>query len=290
MRLLIPTNKVPFCLTLGIKTDKPEMLRIEFMDNRKPNTYYVRRKAVVKGYREFVLNFPQTPKAGVLVVYNVANGDMPTDKDPSFKLEKIEPSAVEECPIWMKRETHTFVKFAQQFSENAAILSAGKNKPNIYRSDDAKFHIDYYDVIRSKKNNSEVIPTPARIGHNSGIIEVSKTHFVKYTVPMRMIILLHEYSHKYMNPEMGSPIDYETGADINALSIYLSLGYSPLEAHYAFLNVFKDANNAGNKKRYLIIQDFIDKFTNGEFKNNCVIGGNERSSKRSFKKKQGARV
>ena len=84
---------------------------------------------------------------------------------------------------------------------------------------------------------------------------------------MRMVILLHEFSHKYMNPKIGKEISDEVSADINALNIYLSLGYPHIEAQYAFLKVFKGANNAFNKKRYLILDDFIKKFTKGELEN-----------------------
>ena len=276
MQLFIPTNKVPFSLILGIETDKPERLKIEVKDNRKPATFYVNRKATVNKYREFELTFPKSPQAAILVVYNTAKGDMPLAQDTSIRLKKLEPSKLIECPIWMKDSTKSFVKFAQQFTDNASILSSGKRKPHIYRSDDAKFHIDYFDIIRDKKTGA-IINTPARVGHQTGIIEVSKKDFLRYTVPMRMIILLHEYAHKHLNKDIGRPIDDEIGADVNALSIYLSLGYSPLEAHYAFLNVFKTANNAGNRKRYLVLSDFIHKFTSGKF-TTCKIGSNGRGN------------
>ena len=51
---------------------------------------------------------------------------------------------------------------------------------------------------------------------------------------MRLIILLHEYSHKYSNPKIGRKIEDEVAADINALRMYLSKGYSEVEAQYAF--------------------------------------------------------
>jgi hypothetical protein len=82
-----------------------------------------------------------------------------------------------------------------------------------------------------------------------------------------MAILLHEFSHKYMNPKIGREISDEISADINALNIYLSLGYPYIEAQYAFLKVFRGANNPFNKKRYLILDDFIKKFINGELEN-----------------------
>jgi hypothetical protein len=273
MQLLLPTNKVPFSLVLGIKTTKLEKIRVQVSDNRKPNTYYINRQIDVDGYRELNLNFPQSPPAMVLTVFNSKNGNLATNQDKSFIIDKFEPENLEHCPIWMKNDTASFVKFAQEFSENASILSAGKFKPSIYRSDDAKFHIDYYNRIFDRQSK-KFLNTPARIGHTSGIIEVAKDDFLKYTVPMRMIILLHEYAHKYLNPTVNKPIAYETGADINALHIYLALGYPPSEAHFAFLHVFKDSNNEQNAKRYHIIKDFIDKFTKGEIEGSCKMKTN----------------
>lgn len=286
MQLFVPTNKVPVSIILGIKTNKPETIAIRFQDNRKPNTYFVKRRPKVNGYREFELNLPQTPVGGILTVFNEEVGNKPEGMDESFEIEKIDVAKVKDCPVWMKRDTRSFVKFAQEFSENASILSAGsasdgkgKKKPHIYRSDDAKFHIDYYDVITDRKTG-QTLSTPARIGHNSGVIEVSKAHFINYTVPMRMIILLHEYAHKYMNGDINRAIDDESGADINALKIYLSLGYSPTEAHFAFLHVFKGANNESNSKRYAIIKRFIDDFTSGKL-TSCSFGKNLKGNKRS---------
>jgi hypothetical protein len=109
-----------------------------------------------------------------------------------------------------------------------------------------------------------MLTTPARIGHNTGIIEVSKNKFMQYTIPMRLIILLHEFSHKYLNPKIDKPISYETGADIQGLYVYLGKGWSPYEAHKTFLQVFKNANNEPNHKRYKIINDFIAKYEKGQ--------------------------
>ena len=279
MQLLIPTNKVPFSLVLGIKTKRPELIRIIIADNKKPNTTFIARKSKINGYREFHLNLPQSPTSAVLTIFNAKVGNVPTHQDKSFVIEKLESEDLEHCPIWMKKDTLSFVKFAQFFSENAGILSAGNKIPSIYRSNDAKFHIDYYDRIFDRRSN-RYIPTPARIGHTSGVIEVSKKDFIGYTIPMRMIILLHEYAHKYLNPSINKPIAYETGADINALQIYLSLGYPPAEAHIAFLNVFKDSNNALNKKRYEIISDFIYRFTRGEIEGSCKMKTNISNNKK----------
>jgi hypothetical protein len=259
------SNNKPITVVIGIKTKKPVMMRIQAMDDRKPSTFYTNRKGMVKGYREFEIKMPQTPAYTVLNVFNTAVGNFPVGQDTSFEIVKCEPKALDTRPIPLSKRDLDFIKFAQEFSSNASALSAGDMKPHIYRSDDGKFHFDYYNKIRDRKTG-RVMNTPARIGHNTGIIEISKSDFFKYTVPMRMIILLHEYSHKYKNPENGNPIGYESGADINGLNMYLSLGYPEIEAHQAFLFVFNGANSKGNHKRYLIIKDFIHKFHNGGLK------------------------
>lgn len=56
---------------------------------------------------------------------------------------------------------------------------------------------------------------------------------------MRLIILLHEFSHKFLNPKIDKPISYETGADIQGLYIYLGKGWSPYEAHKTFCKYLK---------------------------------------------------
>jgi len=262
----IPSNGLPFTLIIGIKTTSPEDISIIAKDFHKQNTYYISRNGVVNGYREYELKFPQTPKLLVFSIFNTKKGNFPNAEDKSFKITKFEAKDLKTSPLWADKDIYSFVKFAQEFSANASVLSAGDFKPSIYRSDDGKFCIDYYNKIRNKKTG-EFVSTPARIGHNSGVIEISKDDFEKYTVPMRMVILLHEFSHKYMNPKIGKEISDEVSADINALNIYLSLGYPHIEAQYAFLKVFKGANNAFNKKRYLILDDFIKKFTKGELEN-----------------------
>ncbi len=102
--------------------------------------------------------------------------------------------------------------------------------------------------------------TPARVGHNTGIIDAAKWKFDSYTVAERVVILLHEFSHKYRNPKLGFAIGNETGADINALYIYLGLGFSKIDAINVFANVFLKAQTDGNIKRMRVIMDYIKKF------------------------------
>lgn len=83
------------------------------------------------------------------------------------------------------------------------------------------------------------------------------------TVPMRMAILLHEFSHYYVNDDMANEIE----ADLNGLLIYLGLGYPRIEAHEAFLKVFISTPSEQNKLRY----DRLSKFINEFEKNNYIV-------------------
>ena len=146
-----------------------------------------------------------------------------------------------------------FVKFAEEFSAKAGYISA---KGSVYTSDDGQFRIDYLDDIIG--DNGKSLKTPARISRNQGIIEVSKLKFSKYSVPMRMAILLHEFSHFYLNSDMAN----ETEADLNALIIYLGLGYPRIDAYNVFTQVFHTSPTELNKDRMKIIDDFIRNFEN----------------------------
>lgn len=266
----ITTYNVPFSLLVGVRTKRPENISFQARNTGTPPTFYVKRKCLVNGYREFELMFPQVPSKLIVDVFNLKNGKFSGNEDLSFEVEKFQAIDLKTYPIWLSERDRSFIEFAKFFCENASYLKAsqfvdGKEIPSIYTSDDGQFKFALYDKIRDYKTKRK-LNTPARIGHSTGIIEISKEDFLRYSVPMRMIILLHEYSHKWKNPEDGNQIGYETGADINALLMYLSLGYSPIEAHQAFLYVFDGARTQGNHKRYLIIKDFISKFYKGELK------------------------
>jgi hypothetical protein len=147
-------------------------------------------------------------------------------------------------------QIRSFVKFAQKFCFNVSELEPEET----YRSDDGEYFIQLKQQI--KDANGKVLGTPARIGRRTGVIQVNKTQFEAFTIPMRMAILLHEFSHFYLNEKM----DDEMEADLNGLLIYLGLGYPRIEAYQAFLETFKNAPSNLNKKRYDMINNFINNF------------------------------
>ena len=81
------------------------------------------------------------------------------------------------------------------------------------------------------------------------------------TIPMRMSILLHEFSHFYLNKDVAN----ETEADLNALKIYLSLGYPYIEAHKSFIHTFKGNQTLQNKMRYEEIKKFVKGYERNKY-------------------------
>ena len=175
---------------------------------------------------------------------------MPKGQDSSFEVVKIEKQELDTTLHLTKMDTFTvrnFVGFAQKFAYNAGWISA----PRDYVSSVGSYKIEYLPFIINSKG--EKMSTPARVSTKNGRIQVSQESFVDMTIPMRMAILLHEFSHFYLNTDMAN----ETEADLNGLTIYLGLGYPIREAYAAFIETFIGFPTAQNKQRYDIINKFI---------------------------------
>lgn len=234
----------PVQLVVKLNVKRPLVVRLMAYNPNKPNTFYTNRiKPLNVGVSQFEVRMPQNCKDVILrvIAERGNNSDFIVDSVKKVKLDQF-------SNCYSTPKIQSFVKFAQEFCENASILSTGK-----YYSDDKKYQIEYLDNITEK---GRVLSTPARISNIDGRMQVSKSQFIRYTVPMRMAILLHEFSHFYQNVERTDEIE----ADLNALRIYLGLGYPVIEAHNSFLNVFKRTPTEQNKERYQYIKAFIDNF------------------------------
>jgi len=159
-----------------------------------------------------------------------------------------------------------FVNFIQKFSYNAGWMRTNdpSNENDYYTNNNnpispnyRQFLIKYLPEIVDESGNK--IPTPCRIDIDNGMIEASQEYFVDYTVPMRMAVLLHEYSHTFINENP----DDESEADLNGLIIYLGLGFPRNEAFMAWCQVFDDSgNNSEQMQRINVIDQFIVDYDN----------------------------
>lgn len=239
------TQKKPSNILIGLSSPAETMVRIKAFDPNKFGAMYLDRLHSFSGDKEFEIRLPQSPEKLLIKVYdekNRSNGSLKVTK-----LEKID--LPQHLPCLSGKKVSSFLKFAREFSENAGILSAGR-----YQSDDKMYTIDYLPVIVHE--NGKVLSTPARISNRTGRMEISQKAFKKMSIPMRMAILCHEFSHFYLNEIQSDEIE----ADLNALTLYMGMGYPVIEAHKAFLETFHKAPTKGNKERYVYLKTFIDNF------------------------------
>mgnify|MGYP003655349543 CR=1 FL=1 len=256
MNRVIDTDNRSFSLNVTISCKGKKSFRVYAEDYGKENSKYADRTITVDGQRTIFFAFPVSPRQ---IFFNCINIEEPKAEDFTVNVEAI---PLKSYNIATDSETRDFMQLAIQFSQVAGFKTPDPNG-TIYQTSDEHFTIKYFPVIKAP--NGTPMGTPARIGHNTGIIEVAAVKFIKYTIPMRIAILLHEFSHKYKNPKIGLEIGNEIGADINALYIYLGLGFSKIDAICVFGQVFLKAQTPGNQARMRKIMDYINKFENQEF-------------------------
>ena len=256
----IRVDKRPTTLKIVVATKGKQKIWLKVADPTKPNTYYISRYANIEGKKSFFVNMPIAPMEVDVIVYNAKSKLRRDNRSRTFKVLKIQRLPLDVAPmVKLNKKTKAFVRFAEEFSEQAGYLPASKDGET-YRSNNGKYRIDYFDIIRSK-GSGKSIGTPARISQLTGKIEVSAKAFRKYTIPMRMAILMHEYSHFYVNKV---PSD-ESQADINGLKIYFTRGYPKISAYNVFLNVFKRSPSEQNKERYDKLNNFIEIYKENKY-------------------------
>lgn len=251
------SNNDKFSLMIIVKTNGAKRFRVWAEDLGKTNSKYADRVIKVDGERKIYFSFPVSPKK---MFIGCVNCDNVGDKD--FTVTTIKMPLIE-YNIWMDGDTKDFLGLAIPFSQVSGFENASPNG-RIFTTNDQKFQIKYFDIIRDYASG-KTLNTPARIGHQTGRMEIAKAKFDKYTIPMRMAILLHEFSHVYRNPKIDLEISNEVGADINALYIYLGLGFSKIDAICVYAEVFLKAQTKGNVERMRKIMDYIAKFENEDF-------------------------
>jgi len=257
MHQIWDTQNQPMSINVTIECKGKKSFRVWCEDYGKKNSKYADRVIEVEGKRTIYLSLPVTTRQMFL---GCLNSQYPQDTD--FTVTFME-APLRKYDIYMDDDTKEFVDLCIFFSQ-----VCGFRKPDIkgtmYSTKNGHFNIKYFPVIRDYATGNPMT-TPARIGHDSGVIEISAYKYVPYTIPMRIMILLHEFSHKYKNPKIGLEIENEIGADINALYIYLGMGFSKIDAICVYANVFLKAQTPENRERLRKILDYIQRFENQEF-------------------------
>lgn len=249
----VPTRHEEITLVVKVYAYESLTIRIKVIDADQPNTTFTNRTKVIDGESIFYVRMPVSPQTALVYIYNEEKGNLKSNEDSTFEVESITKELLEkklEVVDMGNVYVRSFINFATRFSFNAGSLPTGD-----YVSDDKKFVIKYLPII---EDNGQEQTTPARVDIYSGVIEISKKQFQEFTIPNRMAILLHEFSHVFLNDN----VDDEVEADLNALLIYLGLGYPRIEAFEVFAETFHNAPSDLNRMRYDKIKNFIDNFEN----------------------------
>ena len=217
------TNRKPVTVAVPIITMGYASIYITGYDPFNPNTEYFSRHIDVDGTDRVEFNCPQSPNQLKIIIWS--------DNGAKFTIPKIELTPLVRN-FNMTEDEKRDVLLIETFSRRAGYIPARRS----YVASGSKFKIEYLPVIR--RDNGSEHPTPARIHTELPLIQVSKKHFNKMTIPQRVAILCHEYAHNFMNRNQDDEIE----ADNNMVFLYEGLGYPRMEAVYAFANVMNDTN------------------------------------------------
>lgn len=242
-------NSAPFHLVLGFHVTGTALVHIQ-VEDRENGREYADRRIRLKQSTDVRLKFPITPQSLRVKIQS--------PRAINFELKSIKVLEDTQCPLSLTDTDRDFIRFAKWFAVELDRLSAGE-KGTLYQSDE--FTILYLDTI---KDGGIELTTPARIARESGVIEVSKKQVKNYTVPMLLAMLLHEYAHKYKNPEYGKAVENELTADLIAVHMALNLGYDPFEVESCFRAVFATRDTDLNRRRMGAIKEFISLFLQSE--------------------------
>ncbi len=253
MIIPIPSNKKRFQIRVGIRAFFPFELGIKAFDATRYNTHYFRRRVLFhsgdfhkgEAFREITIPMPISPQTLTLELYDKNSLEDTAFEVVNFKVEKMTPSSV-----WAEQHMQRFIAFAEKFCEKAGYIQTG-----FYHSPDYQFLIHYLPQITGMMG--ETLATPARIHRVTGRCQVNQQMFKRYSIPVRLFILLHERQH------FTIPTREEKPADLGALKLYLDLGYPVIEAVYAVTKIFKQPGNivsAAHLQRTKDIIHFIDAY------------------------------
>jgi hypothetical protein len=246
------TNNQPIMLKIRLKA-KDARLRLIAQDFERKNTKYLDRYYTLRGTQDFIIRMPISPKQTIITIDSGKSGgnfEIVPNKEgkPGESMRIITQMSAFD---FSKPLITKFIIFSQEFANRAGYLSPGiyLNKPS------GEYQINYLPsiIVDGKEAN-----TPARINERTGIVEISQKHFIKYTVPARFAILLHEFCHVFS----GKHIKGEIEADFFAAQIYLALGFPRVEILNVFANIFLKADNELNRVRLEKFKEYVNEFDN----------------------------
>jgi len=247
MRIAIPAQYRRFRLRLLLKAHRPLSIGVQLYDPKHSHTDYLRRKAFIPEQgRELVLSLPVSPRRLELQLYPKSG-----DRKGDFKLQDIQVEALPPQQLWASASQHRFLEFALGFAQKAGYSPTG-----FYDSPDQEFLFHYLPAITDPYGKELV--TPARTHRLMPRVQISKRMFRGMSIPVRMVILLHEGCHWFLNTRS------QKTADLCGLKQYLDYGFPKIEAVYAMTTIFgktPDLVGSPQLKRTQDIIQFIENYS-----------------------------
>ncbi len=238
-------TSAPFSLKVGIRAEKPGVVRITVWEKTRPHTVYSDRRvgsatSPVRGSDTVFFAFPVMPgKVGIRVIGAKL---LSTQAVPMPKAVGREAQ---------NAELDGFLTFAGELAHHLGNVPVGT-----YAPDNGSFTVRLLPAIRDHATGL-VLSTAARGSLQTRLIEVCRPDFLHMSVPNRLSVLLHEYGHS------GLGMEDETACDLFAAKTMLGMGYDKIETVYALSKLFlhntdiKPALRLEQERRVATVSRFI---------------------------------
>ncbi len=245
-KILIDTDKQPLLLRITIKSDRPCILRFTGQDSKIPDSIYFNRgygteQKKFSGTKTFCFPMPLSPQR--LAFEITCPGS-----DNDVEILNVEKAFLKQADVWLDGTDTEFLEFAMDFAKKSSFIPPGVYQCDSELEKGRQFIIVYKDGL--KNADGSVANTPARVSRAVGIIEINRQKFLTYSIPMRLIILLHEYVHWRNNTRN------ELECDFNAINVLLLKGFPKTEVMYAFTKIFAGKDHLADRVKQVV--DFID--------------------------------
>ena len=247
-RKVVKLNRVPQSLDVTLATGDFVNVELYAKSTKFKNTAYSLRWNRFKGLKTFRIMLP-IPIDEVEIVAR----EKGTGNESVVGIKKIERKHLETHYryLWNKSPyLKEFLNHIYDFCERSTNLPTGQ-----YNSNSGNIKIKYEENLYNTIGGKEVLSTtPCRIDANSKEIEVAKSKFQRYSVSGRIALLLHEFSHCYINRNKCDEFE----ADKNCALIYLGLGFPRVDLLNTWIMCYENADNEGNRQRLEKFFQYVD--------------------------------
>jgi hypothetical protein len=210
----------------GVKSEDDALFVRMYVPDKKQTDYHRRRVPVQNGENCVILKTPIVPDKMLMAEINRQHGNY------NYELTDISAKPIFRIP----GPDSEWMAYAEYIAANISDMNTGT-----YYTKDSGIKFLLVDSITDEKTGKP-IKTPARVYHDNGDTEININEFLKYSVFVRMFILMHERAHYLLNTRS------ETEADRYAADVLLQNGYPKIEIVYAATKIFPPESQEMRKR------------------------------------------